>query len=524
LEQYRPTIENMGLSRKFCGVSLITTFSRLSGFARDVILLATFGTSALGAAFLFAFTLPNLFRKLLGEGALTSALIPIFSQEYHRKGHEAAFLLLNQVLSRATLVLMGIVLGGMGLLWSLGHVPSLEDRWYWGFQLAIILLPFTYFVCLTALLAAVLNVLGHFFWAATPSLWVNISMIASLLVVNFFQCETFVKVYCLSASVLVGGLVPMFLLARQLRRQSWILRWDFSSSSALHELQKLFLPGLAGAAVIQLNLAISRILAFSLQTNAISLLYIAERLIDLPLGIFVVAVTTLFFPKMSRSSAIRCDEEFFRQSLQGILSVLVISVPAAVGLSILGHDILLVLFAWGQFHPEDVASALPVLRILAMALPFYALSTFFTRMYHAKKNMRVPVRSSFYAFVINLSWILLFMRHFRVLSIAWANTLAVVFQTIYLRSQWRSLDVKFPIRAFRKPIAGILVAAASMGGILMLWLKWGIGMQNLSRSYHACWLFFLIFMGMSIYFIILALWNHGWMRRFRPNRPTGLRH
>jgi putative peptidoglycan lipid II flippase len=119
----------MGLSRKFCGVSSITAFSRLSGFIRDVVLFATFGTSALSAAFLFAFTLPNLFRKLLGEGALTSALIPIFSQEYHRQDSHAAFSLLNRVISRATLVLLGIVLCGMGLLWSLGRIPGLEDRW-----------------------------------------------------------------------------------------------------------------------------------------------------------------------------------------------------------------------------------------------------------------------------------------------------------------------------------------------------------------------------------------------------------
>ncbi|MDR2420001.1 MAG: murein biosynthesis integral membrane protein MurJ [Puniceicoccales bacterium] len=515
---------NMVLSRKFCGVSSITAFSRLSGFIRDVVLFATFGTSAISAAFLFAFTLPNLFRKLLGEGALTSALIPIFSQEYHRQDSHAAFALLNRVISRAMLVLIGIVLCGIGLFWRLGRIPGLEDRWYFGFQLAIILLPFTCFICLTALLAAVLNVLEHFFWAATPSLWMNMSMIASLLIVNFFKFEAHVKVYCLSAGVLVGGFIPMLLLVKQLRCQSWVPRWDLSSSPALSELQKLFLPGLGGAAVAQLNLAVSRFLAFSLQTNAISLLYIADRLIDLPLGIFVIAVTTLFFPKMSRSSAICCDEEFFRQSLHGILAVLVISIPAAVGLFLLGRDILLTLFTWGQFRVEDVASALPVLRVFSMALPFYALSTFFTRMYHAKKNMRAPVRASAYAFVINLSLILLLMRHFRVLGIACANALAVMFQAIYLRSQWNSLGVKFPTHVFIKPVAGILVSAASMGGVLAFLLQSGIIGPNISRAHHMASLFGLVFVGMGIYFMILALWDRCWTHIWMPNRPEGLRH
>jgi putative peptidoglycan lipid II flippase len=292
----------------------------------------------------------------------------------------------------------------------------------------------------------------------------------------------------------------------------------------LQELQKLFLPGLIGAAVAQLNLAVSRILAFSLQANAISLLYIADRLIDLPLGIFVITLTTLFFPQMSRSSATQQDEEFFQYSLRGILSVLVISMPAAVGLCLLGKEILSVLFAWGQFQVRDVASAVPVLRIFSVALPFYALSTFLTRIYHAKKNTQWPVKASFCAFMVNLLLILLFMPYFQVLGIAWANALAVIFQAFYLRLRLPRIGIKFPFRMLVKPLVGILVSSICMGGVLLLFLPYDLFVRNSSKIHHACGLFLLIFIGIGVYFATLSLWNRYFMPIFLRKPIKGLCH
>ncbi|MDR0728314.1 MAG: murein biosynthesis integral membrane protein MurJ [Puniceicoccales bacterium] len=511
-----------GLSHRFFGLSLATALSRVSGFGRDVVLFGSLGTSGASAAFLFAFTLPHLFRRLLGEGALASALIPIFSQEFHRRGREAALRLLQQVFSWATLLLTGLLLLGAALFWGLGHIPNLEEHRVLGFRLALVLLPFALFICLTALATAALNVLGHFFLAATPAIWLNLCLIASLLVSNACGWEALTKVYVLSSAVLLGGLLPLLLLLGQLRQQGWCWRWDFRPSPALVELKSLFLPGLLGAAVVQLNLAISRCLAFSLQANAVSLLYLAERLIDLPLGIFVITLTTLFFPQMSRSSAARCDEDFWQEARRGLLGALFVSVPAALGLGLLGSEILQMLFVWGQFRTGDVLSALPVLRIFTLALPFCALSSFLTRIHHAKKDMRVPLRASAYAFGINLSLSFLLLHPLQVRGLAWAHVLAVFFQTGYLGMHLRPPG--FSPKKLVEPIGGILLSAAGMGGFLLLFRRRGFFADNLSRPQHAGRLFLLILLGMLVYFALLSLWNFR-RRRVFPRRPMrGLRH
>ncbi|MDR0445075.1 MAG: murein biosynthesis integral membrane protein MurJ [Puniceicoccales bacterium] len=497
--------DSMNFSRKFFGISFITSFSRLFGLVRDVVMFATFGTSLFGAAFLFAFTLPNLFRRLLGEGALTSALIPIFSQEYHQKDREAAFQLFNQVLSWAILLLVGLVVAGMLLLWALSGISGLEERWSLGFRLAIILMPFMFFICLTALFSAILNVLGCFFLAAAPAIGLNVAMIASLVMANCCGFEPAVKVYCLSGGVLLGGIIPMVTLVMQLRRQCWHWRLDLGPSSALKEVRRLFLPGLGGAAITQCNVAISRMLAFSLQTNAISLLYMANRLIELPLGIFIIAITTLFFPRMARSFAVRNDAEFVQQCERGVLSVLVISIPSAMGLYVLAKPILLTLFSWGQFRAVDVASALPILRIFSLALPFYALSTFLTRVYHARKNTRLPVKASLCAFGVNLSLTLWWMHAFGVQGIAWANTLAVVFQTFYLQQRLSSLGMEFSLRVLGRPMVGIMIATAIMGATLWVASGCRFCFQNASRAQHMGLLVWFILMGVGLYLSILAI-------------------
>ncbi|MDR3143673.1 MAG: murein biosynthesis integral membrane protein MurJ [Puniceicoccales bacterium] len=512
----------MGLPHRFFGLSLATALSRVSGFGRDIVLFGTLGTSTASAAFLFAFTLPHLLRRLLGEGALASALIPIFSQEMHREGRKSAFRLLQQVFSWATLILTGLLLLGAALFWGLGHIPSLEEHQALGFRLAMLLLPFALFICLTALVTAALNVLGHFFLAATPAIWLNLSLISSLLVSNAFGWKAHTKVYVLSAAVLLGGLIPLLLLMGQLRQQGWRWRWDFRPSLALAELKSLFLPGLLGAAVVQLNLAASRFLAFSLQANSIALLYLAERLIDLPLGIFVIALTSLFFPQMARSSATRCDEDFWQAARCGLIGVLLISVPAALGLGLLGREIIQTLFVWGQFQAGDALSALPVLRIFSLALPFCALSSFLTRIHHAKKDMRVPLRASACAFGINLSLSLLLLNSFQVRGMAWAHVLAVFFQTGYLASHLRPLG--FPPQRLARPIGGILLSSAGMGGLLLFFQRNGLFADNLSRMQHAGRLFSLILIGILVYCALLSLWNFRWLRILLRRQRQGLRH
>lgn len=276
-------------------VSLSTVGSRVLGLVRDILIFAALGASAWNDAFILAFTLPNLFRRLLGEGALTSAMVPIFSDVLHRAGRSEAFAFFNQVLLRLLTILSALVVGGMVLFGSLARCGLLTDRWTLGAELAVLLLPYMIFICLAAIVSAGLNLLGRFAVAASTPMLLNLAMIGALVAGMWLSDDQARIVYWLCGGVILGGLLQLLLPAWDLARQGWRPRVEQRASTEMSELWRLFLPGLMGAAILQVNILVSRLLAYSLDESAVSVLYLASRLMELPLGIFTVAVATVFF-------------------------------------------------------------------------------------------------------------------------------------------------------------------------------------------------------------------------------------
>lgn len=374
-------------------VASSTFGSRILGLARDATLFAFLGLSSLNSAFLLAFTLPNLFRRMLGEGALTSAFVPIFSKIDERDGREAAFCFLNQAMSWLALVLILLSAIGVGLLMLVPDLQGLEERWYVGAELAVVLFPYLLLVCLCAFISAALNVIGHFAAAALSQVWLNLSMIVSLvLFAHFFAQTPLEQVHFLCAGVLVGGLLQVVIPAVQLVRVGWRPKFDFAFSEELRDLIGLFIPGLAGAAVFQVNIVVVRLLAFSLSAGAMSVLYLANRLVELPLGVFAIAITTVFFPELARSIAKNDREAMAEAHAHGKRLILAVTVPASVGLLVLAKPILILLFEWGQFTAQDVGETTPVLMLFALGIPFYALGSLSTRALHATRAMTTSLK------------------------------------------------------------------------------------------------------------------------------------
>jgi putative peptidoglycan lipid II flippase len=287
----------LGALKSILSVSSLTLLSRISGLLRDVLFFSSFGTGELSSAFLLAFGVPNLFRRLFGEGALTSALVPVFANEYHGKGKGEAFLLLDRVISRLMIVLFLIVSGGIffcGLgIWS----GWLDFRWQLCFSLSALLLPYMFFICLGALFAAVLNIFGKFLLHASNGIWLNLTMIIGLFAGRFVREEW--RIYFLCGGVIAGGIIQMLSLWRGLVRLGWEFHFNLGKDKRVDEIQRLFFPGMAGAAGVQINMLLSRTLANCVSGNAVSILYLANRLMDLPLGLFVTAIATVIFPRLS---------------------------------------------------------------------------------------------------------------------------------------------------------------------------------------------------------------------------------
>lgn len=451
-------------------VSLSTVGSRVLGLLRDVLVFAALGTSLWNSAFILAFTLPNLFRRLLGEGALTSAIVPVFTDVLERDGRAGAFRFFNQVLLRLLLALILIISLGMCLLFWAGGSDWLPERWALGAGLAIWLLPYMLFICLAAILSAGLNLVGRFAVAASTPILLNLAMIAALAAGLWLDAEAARIIYWLCGGVLVGGFLQLLLPAIDLMRQGWRPRLEAQSGAALAELWQLFLPGLMGAAILQVNILVSRLLAYSLDESAVSVLYLASRLMELPLGVFTIAVATVFFPLLAKALSAGDEVAFSSAFLQGLRLIVGISLPAGVGLFVLGEPIIELLFLWGAFEQTDVIATVPLLAIYGIGLPFYSAATFATRGLHASKDMRTPVRVAGYCLMVNLFCGLLLMQFWGAAGLATANVLAAIVQSYLL---WRALSSgreALSFRALRPALCKVLLAGAAMGlACLLAW-------------------------------------------------------
>ncbi|MEO0508733.1 MAG: murein biosynthesis integral membrane protein MurJ [Verrucomicrobiota bacterium] len=449
--------------RNIAVVSLSTVGSRLLGLVRDIMIFAALGASLWNSAFILAFTLPNLFRRLLGEGALTSAVVPVFSDVVERRGPAAAFEFFNQILLRVAVLLFGTVVASFALLACLNIFGFLPGRWSLGADLSVWLLPYTIFICLAAIISAGLNVLGRFAVpACTPAL-LNLAMIAALAAGWFLEASQARIVYLLCGGVLVGGVLQLALPAWDLFRQGWRPKLSIEASDDLESVWDLFLPGLMGAAILQINILVSRLLAYGLEESAVSVLYLASRLMELPLGVFTIAIVTVFFPLLAKAVSNKDKADFAASFSRGMRMVLALSLPAGVGLAVLGGPILGLLFQWGAFEAADVDATITLLAIYGFGLPFYSAATFATRGLHARKDMFTPMRVAAVCLITNVLFGITLMQFMGATGLALANVLAAIVQSAML---WNALASSVPsirLKSLGQSILKILIAALGMG-------------------------------------------------------------
>ena len=488
-------------------VSMSTVGSRLLGLLRDVLLFATLGASLWNSAFILAFTLPNLFRRLLGEGALTSAVVPLFSDTLEAEGRTGAFRFLNQVLLRLLLTLLLVVGMGMCALAWLSNSSWMSKQWSLGANLAVWLLPYMLFVCLAAIICAGLNLLGRFAVAASSPIVLNLAVISALTAGLWYDSEASCIVYWLCVAVLIGGFLQLLLPSVDLVRQGWRPRLELHSVTKMTELWKLFLPGLMGAAILQTNILVSRLLAFSLDESSVSVLYLASRLMELPLGVFTISVTTVFFPLLAKALSAGDDRAFCFSFLQGLRLVVGVSLPAAVGLCVLGSPIIDCLFRWGAFKETDVSSTVPLLTIYGFGLPFYSVATFITRGLHASKDMRTPVRIAGYCIIINLLFGLILMQFFGAAGLATATVLAAIVQSYLLWRALASMRDALNIRVLCPEILKVILAGSIMGLACSLLLA-VVSVTELSPKLSSALVVAIgVPSGISVYFILLYLFR-----------------
>lgn len=401
-------------------ISAAVFLSRLLGLARDVLTANLFGFGPAIDAFFLAFTVPNLFRKLFGEGALSSATIPVLAKYRISRDHAATRRLVGTLAT-----LMWLVLGGLCVV-IIGGAWLADPRWFSDpskfelFRLYLtVLLPYVVFICLTALQAGVLNSYGRFAWSSLTPAIANLIWIGALAALYFQRPESGVDdwtgqaVLWMSAAVLFSGLVQWIIQMPELAKLKLLAPPQLRlSEPGVKQTLAAMGPMLFALAVFQLNTFIDQVQAeiWVEGDGAVAAYSYASRLFQFPLGLVSVALTTAVFPLMSRFAVSGELEKLTASVLNSLRLLAFISLPAAVGLGVLAYPICILLFGGSQSTPEMLSRAGLVTVLLAVSLPIVSAIGLLTKAFYALRDSKTPTRIAMFAVAINLVANFLFLQ------------------------------------------------------------------------------------------------------------------
>ena len=360
---------SQGLMRSAAAVSTCTAISRILGLLRDILTASIFGTSLIQSAFVVAFTAPNLFRRLFGEGALSAAFIPVFTDRMHSESREAALRFSARVMTLLALFLSGIVLVGVGCALTGVHFASPGSKADLVLRLFAIMFPYMLFICTSALCMGILNSLGRFALPAAVPIVLNVVWIACLCLVGFSaDLDDEAKIRAVAWAVLIAGVLQCATQLPSLYRLGW--RPSFEARFGDPDIRRVLLlmgPAALGLGVMQLNLVVDRLLAYFISDWAAAALYYAERMVYLPLGVFATAMSTVLLPTFSHQAAKDERASIPRTLSRSLRALLLIMIPASAGLIILATPILQLLFehTGGAFDAESSQRCARALMMLA---------------------------------------------------------------------------------------------------------------------------------------------------------------
>ncbi len=402
----------------------MTMISRILGLVRDIVCLRYFG-AAIWHYFSLAFLIPNLFRRLFGEGALTAALIPIYTETLHRDPQTAKHLV-HSVVTLLFVILTGFTLLGVLLLGLLLQVVA-DGKTLLTLNLAMLMLPYMILVCLTATLSGILHVHRHFAAPAATPIVLNCCIIATVLFFkDWWGEDPWRQIYGVAFAVLVAGLLQLLLQVWPLWQAGVSLRLRFwFGDECLKKVMRLMMPMMMGMSVVQFNVLFDSLIAYFLSATddahtsftlfgqlvaypvregSISYLYLSQRLYQLPLGVFGLALATAIFPLLSRCAVENKTEAFNTALAQGIRLVLFISLPATVGLILVGKPLVKVFFESGDsnFTPFDTEQTAWTLSFYALGLCAYCLQQLVVRAYYSFQDAVTPVKVALGAVGVNL--------------------------------------------------------------------------------------------------------------------------
>ncbi len=463
--------ENARVAKAAGLVGAATMLSRIFGFIRDMVIAGLFGAGPATDAFFVAFRIPNLLRRLLAEGSLTLSFVPVFTEYLKKKSLREA----DELASVTFTVLSALValVALAGILFSpfivsvmapgFAHFPRQYELTVF---LNRIMFPYIVFLSLAALCMGVLNSLRHFLAPALSPVVLNIIMIAAALTLrDFFSAP----ITALAVGVLLGGALQLALQWPFLVRLGVRLKPNFRfSHPGLRQMGRLIVPSVLGSAVYQLNIFISTILASLLPRGSVSFLYYADRIVELPLGVFAIAVGTAALPSFSEQAASGDLVRLKRTISFSLRLVLFIAVPATVALIELRLPIISVLFQRGAFTSESARLTADALLCYAVGLWAFSTIRIIDSAFFAIQDRNSPLKVAFLSFLVNAAASAALMFPYKHSGLALATSLASAVNVTVLSFILRKRIGAFLDREFFHSLSRTILASLMMWGILIL--------------------------------------------------------
>jgi len=497
-----------GLLASTLVVSSMTLLSRVLGLVRDVVLARLLGVSAGTDAFFVAFRIPNFLRRLFAEGAFNQAFVPVLSEYKTRGSLAASRLLVDRVAGTlGSMLVMVTVIGVVG-------APVLISVFAPGFgddptqrALAVEMLrltfPYIFFISLTAFAGSILNTWGRFAVPAFTPVLLNLCLIAAALFLAPLFAEQRMAV-ALAWGVLAAGMVQLLFQLPFLARLGLMPRPRMAwQDPGVKKIMALMAPALFGVSVSQINLLLDTVLASLLETGSVTWLYYSDRLVELPLGVFAIAIGTVILPSLSKTHAADDPTRFSRTLDWGLRLILIVGFPAALALAVISEPLLAALFLYGEFSVHDVGQASLSLRAYAFGVIAFMLIKVLAPGFFARQDTRTPVKIGIIALVANMVFNLMLVWHLRHMGLALATALSAWLNAGLLWHGLRKAGIYqaqagWGVLLLRLLVAGGLMSAA----IFVLAAQTDVWFAGLAWQ-RALWLLAVVLCGVLVYAVAL---------------------
>jgi len=442
-------------------VSGLTLVSRLAGLARDAVLAHVLGAAGFMDCYSMAFRMPNLLRQLLGEGALTAAFIPVFTDYLEKGGPKAANRFMSLVIVALVASLAALTLTVDGALLVLRYLTEAGTKWHLIFGLAAVLFPFGIMVCLVALLQAALNCREHFAMPALAPVVLNLCIIAGAAMAGWrLASDPFLEVYFIAGAILVAGVIEIVIQVPAMRRAGLLFHaaWDLHDAG-LRRVVALMAPVVVAVGVVQINVFTDSLIANLLSPNvlvaggapqvfqvgpwqvpypmkigAASVLYYGPLIYQFPLGVFGIALATVVFPVLSRYAVRKDLPGMARTASHALRLAIFIGVPAGVGIILVCGPLVRLVFDHGRFHeaPDAVARTAWVASLFSLGIWSYSINHILNRTFYAMQEVATPRRVAVAAAGLNLACNLVLVWPMAEGGLALATVISALFQTVVL--------------------------------------------------------------------------------------------